>query len=169
MSDWFDNDELFRKELEEGHRWASLVVDRLNEQGVPALLTPLAWRKSIHDRSEFVDETDIVVQTSAGPLPIESKSRNLHFTEDPTTYPYPTAFVDTVSGWDKKTTKPFAVVLTSQKTQQMLVVPSRSPSLWWLTTTAYDRTRRIQDVWYEVPCYSLLPFQTLVDALRKRL
>jgi hypothetical protein len=169
VTDWFDNDELFRKELEAGHKWAALVTTRLNDAGIPAQLTPLAWRESIDDRHDFANETDITVQTPNGILQLESKSRALHFTEDPASYPYPTAFVDTVSGWDKKTVKPFAVILTSQKTQQMLVVPSQSKTLWWLTTSAYDRVRHIQDVWYEVPCYSLLPFQALVDAINNRL
>lgn len=167
-TDWFKNDALFRRELEVGHKWAAIVADRLNEEGVPAELTPLAWRDSIDDRHQFSNETDITILTHHGLLGIESKSRNLHFTDDPLTYPYSTAFVDTVSGWDRKTVKPIAVVFTSQKTRQMLALPSKSSNVW-TTEYTFDRVRKIYDWWYEAPSSTLLPFQVLVESLRKRL
>lgn len=170
MTDWFDNDALFRRELEAGHRWASMVTARLNEEGIPAELTPLTWREDIKDRHDFAAETDITIPTSTGMIQIESKSRNLHFTDDPHSYPYNTAFVDTVSGWDKKPEKPYAVVLTSQKTTQMLVIPSRqSPRGSWTIKDGYDRVRNISDQWYEVPRSTLRSFQALVESLRERL
>lgn len=170
MTDWFDNDALFRRELEAGHRWASMVVTRLKEEGVPAELTPLQWREDIKDRHDFAAETDITVPTPSGVIQIESKSRNLRFTDEPSSYPYSTAFVDTVSGWNKKPEKPFAVVLTSQKTSQMLVIPSRqSPRDSWMVKDAYDRVRNIPDQWYEVPRNTLRTFQALVDEIRRRL
>ncbi len=168
-TDWFENDALFRKELVEGHKWAAMVADRLNDAGIPAELTPMAWRQSIDDRYEFADEVDIVVETRAGTLAIESKSRNLHFTEDPSSFPYSTALVDTVYSWDRKITKRFAVVIVSQQTEQMLVVPPNSSRAEWTVKEGYDRVRNIPDRWYEVPTRFLVPFQQLVDAIFLRL
>lgn len=165
---WFSNDELFRKELETGHKWAALVVSRLNDNDIPAELTPLMWRNNIDARHEFSDETDIIVPTPSGVLQLESKSRNLHFTDVPVSYPYDTALVDTVSGWNKKIDKPFAVVLTSQETSEMLVIPSRTNANW-TTKLSYDRVRQIQDRWYEVKWDKMLPFDVLVTAIQKRL
>ncbi len=167
--DWFKNDELFRQELETGHDWARLVVTRLNEAGVPAVLTPLAWRDNIDERHAFSNEVDILVPSPDGDIPIESKSRNLFFTDVPVSYPFDTVFVDTVSGWDKKAVKPFAVVFTSQESGSMLVLPSRSPTIKWTTSVAFDRVRGVRDRWYEVPYNALVPFQTLINSLQKRI
>jgi hypothetical protein len=170
MTDWFKNDDLFRRELVKGHRWATQVTERLNAEGIPAELTPFAWRDTIDDRHQFSDEADIVVPTRDGPLYLESKSRALRFTEDPGSYPYDTAFVDTVGGWNKKERPRFAVVLTSQMTEQMLVIPAKnSPRPEWTIKDAFDRVRQIPNRWYETPASSLLPFSHLVEALRTRL
>lgn len=45
MTDWFSNDELFRRELEDGHRWAAVVVARFVAAGLPVChgARPSTW------------------------------------------------------------------------------------------------------------------------------
>jgi hypothetical protein len=167
VTDWFSNDPLFRRELEAGHHWASLVAARLMDAGLDARLTPVAWRETIDDRHRFADERDIEVHAGTEVVSIEAKSRRLAFTEDPATYPYATALVDTVSGWDQKIVKPKAVVLVSRETEAMLVVPVRTTQPRWTVKTTRDRVRNSEDRWYQCPKSLLLPFATLVAWLER--
>ena len=168
MTDWFANDRLFRQELEAGHRWAGLVAARLVEAGLDVHLTPMEWRETVEDRHRFADERDIEVRLEEATFTIEAKSRRLAFGDDPVSYPYNTALVDTVTGWDQKVVKPKAVVLVSQQTSSMLVVPVRSTRGQWTVKRTRDRIRGIEDRWYECRSSALLPFGDLVRWLQER-
>ena len=159
---WFENDELFFDELSTGHRFTELVATRLRERGVAAEVTPMERRRTIDDRGEFSSEIDLFAGTDR--KPIEVKSRQLTFGTDPRSYPYRTAFVDTVSGWDAKTRKPVAVVLVSQLTQEMLVVPP-SRRAHWTVERKHDRVRNITDSWYCAPRGYLRTFDQFVEWL----
>jgi hypothetical protein len=130
-SDWFSNDELFAEELHRGHIWARSVASRLREEGLTVEQPEMRWRDSIDDRGRFASEEDLVVPLPEERFLIECKSRNLHFSDDPRSYPFPTAFVDTVSGWDQKRLKPHAVVLVSQHTDSMLAIAVRETRDAW--------------------------------------
>lgn len=156
---------LFRSEAKIGQRWAEQVANSLNSSGVDCYATPLEFAQSIEDRVRFENEQDVVFTSQAGC--IEVKSRRLRFTDDPSTYPYATAFVDTVSGWNKKQPKPLAVVLVSQLTTAKLVVPVSTQSQWG-RVNAYDRVRQFQENWYTVNKQLLVPFPQLVKWLYDR-
>ena len=165
MTDWFANDELFRSELEAGHEWARLVAERLQAAGIAAALTPMAWRRDVDDRGRFNNERDVEVETGRGTLAIEVKSRRLAFTDEVASYPYDTALVDTVSGWEAKRQKPVAVVLVSRKAAGILVVSTRRTRDLWTVKHTHDRVRGIDDQWYQCPAALLLPFRVLSDWL----
>jgi RNA polymerase primary sigma factor len=160
---WLDNDQLFFEQLEIGHDWAEKLATRLTAAGVSASATPMVRRSSVDHRHEFRNEQDVVL--ARGHRAVEVKSRNLAFFEEPSTYPYPTALLDTVSGWDAKHPKPIAVVLVSQITGAMLVAPL-STSDNWTVTNAHDRVRGIDDRWYTVDVDDLIPFPVFVQRLR---
>lgn len=163
--DWFENDELFFDELARGHQWAEFVAERLRRAGFETEVTPMRKRQSIEHRHEFAREIDLLV----GPrkAPFEVKSRDLSFGEDVASYPYRTAFVDTVSGWDAKDPRPVAVVLVSQRTRAMLVVPpSTAPE--WERESKRDRVRGIDDEWYTISRSRLLTFDELAERMRRR-
>lgn len=160
---WLDNDQLFFEQLEIGHDWAEKVATRLTAAGVSASATPMVRRLSVDHRHEFRNEQDVVL--ARGHRAVEVKSRNLAFFEEPSTYPYPTALLDTVSGWDAKHPKPVAVVLVSQITGAMLVAPL-STSDNWTVTNAHDRVRGIDDRWYTVDVDDLIPFPVFIQRLR---
>lgn len=75
---------------------------------------------------------------------IEVKSRRLNFNEQPNSYPKSTAFVDTEFGWKLKDPLPLAVVLVSQETGSLLVIPISSMPTW-TTTRRFDNVRKIED------------------------
>jgi hypothetical protein len=163
--DWFENDNLFFAELEKGHRYAAEVYRRLKILGIDATVPPHSKRIHIEDRDLYDDETDIIIPGTP-PYFIEVKSRDLVF-ECAHDFPYGTAFVDTVSGWDRKRPKPIAVVLISQVTLGMAVIKgSTRPT--WTVEQAYDHTRQIDDSFYVVPRNQLVGFGVLVEWLRQR-
>ena len=98
---------------------------------------------------------------------IEVKSRKLGFNSDPDSFPMPTAFVDTVSGWRKKEKLPLAIVLVSQMTGKILVVPVTTSSNW-KTIKSFDRKRKIEDLWYTVSKDLLKEYKVFLDWLIKR-
>lgn len=159
---WLENDQLFFEQLEIGHDWAEKVATRLSAAGVGASATPMTRRSSVDHRHEYRNEQDVVI--ARGHRAVEVKSRNLAFFEEPSTYPYPTALLDTVSGWNAKHPKPIAVVLVSQITGAMLVAPL-STSDNWTVTSAHDRVRGIDDRWYTVDVDDLIPFPVFVQRL----
>lgn len=159
MSDWFADTELFVSQLREGHEFAELVAERLRGRGIAARVTPMEIRSDIDDRHRFADEHDLTVGRHRD-IRIDVKSRNLAFT-DAADYPYPTALVDTVSGWEAKTYKPAAIVLVSQITRAMVVVPRSTEGSWTIRRRS-DRVRRIDDRFLEVSTALLRPFDELV-------
>jgi hypothetical protein len=163
MTDWFDNDELFEAELRRGHRWAEHVASAIRSRGLAVEVTPMELRADIDDRHRFEDEHDLMVG-SRRPVRIDVKSRGIKFTSV-ADYPYPTAFVDTASGWNAKVHKPVAIVLVSQITSGMLVVPRSTESTWRIRELR-DRFRKIDDVFLEVRTEHLRPFDDLVECLR---
>ena len=167
QTDWLSNDALFFRELETGHKWASHTVRRLADAGIDARLTPMTIRTHVDNRSDYSNEADITVDMAGGQFIIESKSRNLTFSDDPTSFPYRTSFVDTVRGWDQKTTKPRAVVIVSQQTKAALVVSAKTRRRWTTIETT-DRVRGITDVWYQIDRSLLLPFSTLTDYINRK-
>jgi hypothetical protein len=162
-SDWFENDDLFRELLAVGHRWAGVVAAYLRNAGLDVEITPMEWRKTIEHRGEFADEYDLSVIGARVPIHVDVKSRALGFTT-PEDYPYPTAFVDTVSGWDAKAHKPSAIVLVSQLTGAMLVIPRTSADKW---TRAWsrDHVRGIDDWFYMIDRSLLRPMDVFVEWL----
>lgn len=159
VTGWFENDQLFFEQLGIGHEWAEAVAARFRVAGITAMATPMTYRQTLADRHQYRNEIDLLVGATGAP--VEVKSRNLGFSEDPATYPYDTAFVDTVGGWDAKYPKPIVIVLVSQKTGAMLVVPASSQATWARTHT-FDRVRNVQDVWYTVDRAQLLSFDALL-------
>jgi hypothetical protein len=165
LSDWFDNDDLFRRELAEGHAYANYVADQIRQRGLQVEVTPMEWRNTIEDRHRFSDEFDLTVG-SRRRCRVDVKSRRLAFT-GPDDYPWPTALVDTVSGWDAKATKPSAIVLVSQETRGLAVIRVSTQGDW-VVRRRFDQVRRIEDDFYEVRRDLLASFDELVAWLRQR-
>lgn len=160
-----DND-FFQSEARKGHTFTQLMAARLNNRGVRCRATDLEFAKDIADRQRFVNEQDIVFDWSEDC--IEVKSRDLWFTEDPNTFPFETAFVDTVQGWDKKTPEPLAVLVVSQREPHHCLVIPRASKKSWTVRRAFDQKRGYSDDFYQINRTSLAPFDALVDWLLRR-
>ena len=163
--DWFENDDLFREQLRAGHEYATFVADHLRAAGLTIAVTPMEWRATVEARHEFADEFDLVVGHTRRKI-VDVKSRKIDFT-GPGDYPYPTAFVDTVSGWEAKVHRPAAIVLVSQQTNAMAVIPV-STKEQWTRKRRHDNVRNIDDEFFFVRRDLLRPIDDLVDWLREQ-
>jgi hypothetical protein len=164
MPNWFADTPLFVSQLRTGHEFAEVVAQRLRGRGIAVRVTPMEIRSDIEDRHRFADEHDLTVGRHRK-LWIDVKSRNLRFT-GVADYPYPTALVDTLSGWRAKTRKPAAVVIVSQVTGAMVVVP-RSTEPSWTVHQRSDRLRGIEDSFLEVARELLRPFEDLAEWIQR--
>ena len=160
----FGND-IFTREVIVGHKWSRYIASTLCNLGIPCTASPLEVELDMSKVHRFENEQDISLDKQPGHL--EVKSRALVFNDDPKSFPYETAFVDTKIGWDKKNPRPLAVVLVSQKTSHKLVIPTSTQDKWG-TKDAVDRVRNIHERWYTVDRSLLRPFSELVDWLTER-
>ena len=159
--DWFDDEKKFVDRLGTGHRYAQAVAGRLRDRGLAVEVTPMEIREHIDARHEFADEIDLRVGRAR--RRVDVKSRGLSFT-GPNDFPHPTAFVDTVAGWEHKTYKPCAIVLISQRTHGLAVIPA-STRKTWKPRRAFDHDREIYDWFFMVARTKLAPFDDFVEWL----
>ena len=164
---WRENAALFEAELREGRRWQEWAAAELRlHLGLEPELPVFELRRSIADADRFtVDDDDIVLRgTAVGDVVLEVKSRPVYFV-DPAGYPYTSALIDTVSGWDAKRVEPRAVLLVSRTAQRMLVAPSATRPRWSVMR-AHDSVRNTWDDFYHCPRGLLQTFPWLVNKLR---
>ena len=157
---WSENDNLFLGELKNGFDWQSLPALFFKLHGLDVEMPNLKIRPSIKVAHNWLNETDLIVNGRF----IEVKSRNEKFTT-PKSFPYPTIFVDTVSGYNAKNEKPIAYVMISRPTGNMLCVRADNPG-GWAINKRFDNVRKIWDDFYLSPKERLQTLDVLVKFLK---
>lgn len=166
MTAWRDNDELFFQELEKGRIWETYVALKCMQAGLWVQFPPLKVRKNIDEVPEYANQADIWL-TRANPLKVEVKSRDFAFTS-PKDIPYMPLYVSTVNSWNDATRKPDAIVVVSQITRAIVVIPCSTFDKWEIVRDAPDFKRGIKDDTYAVGEDCIWPFQSLVKAMERR-
>ena len=157
---WSENDELFIKELKEGHEWQSYPALFFKLHGLKVEMPKLTIRENISEADKWKDSFDFIIED----LPFEHKSRNIEFT-CPQDYPYDTVFIDTVKGWDQKAIKP-SYIFTSKTTGCMLWLPAMY-SEKFTKVTKFDRVRNINEEFYVIDPKYLQHISTLLKKLKR--
>lgn len=148
-----------------GGYWSKEVAKVLNSRGIRCHAPDVQIAKDNYERDQMTRfEKDIIFDWSDECLEVKSSTRD--FTDDVLQYPYQSLFVDTVSGFDAKATKPLAYVLISQKTRGMVCISPRTVAQWKKVHT-FDNKRQIMEWFYSAPKTVLRPFDLLVDHLMK--
>lgn len=160
QKDWSQNDELFLKELEEGHAWQSYPALFFKLHGLKVEVPRLTIRENIEEADKWKNSIDLFVED----VPFENKSRNEEFTYSGD-FPYETIFVDTVEGYDAKEVKPYGYIMVSKPTGCLLWLPSSTPGKW-TKEKKFDNTRQITCEFYMSDVKHLRPISTLVKYLR---
>jgi hypothetical protein len=164
MSDtvpWSENDELFKKELMEGHDWQSFPALFFQLHKLKVEIPALSIREHISEADKWKDSFDLIVEG----IPLENKSRNEEFTCS-ADFPYHTIIVDTVKGYDIKTIKPFGYIMVSKPTGCLLWLPSLYSNKW-TKETKFDNTRKINDEFYVCETKYLQHINTLLNKLKR--
>lgn len=162
MTSWSQNDELFKKELLAGHAWQELPATFFKLHGFEVQTPELKIRESITEASKWLDSTDLIVEG----FKLEVKSRNEIFTSAQS-FPYETALVDTVSGYDGKIEKPLAYIMISRPTGSMLCLKAES-SQGWTVQKKFDHVRKIEDQFYLCDRKLLQPINVLVSFIKAK-
>jgi len=167
--------ELFEEQLEVGAKHEKIVCKAFNDAGIPAELQ--VWETEVekivtgvkddYDASYTKYQKDIIIPLKSGePFIIEVKSRNLEFSNDPWSFPFRDAVLETVWGWDQKAIKPRAIVFISQLTHAMLVVNVNESFQHWTQRSIWDSLRQISSYEYFIPSEYLRKFSELVEWLK---
>ena len=133
---WTDGD--YRKAFTTGHQTNLFVAKEIVTWGIWVKCPSLEFASDTADIARF-SKNEKDVETRAGVIEVKGQSRE--FTGDPDSFPYPSQIVDTVESWVSKEVKPFAYVFVSKKTDQCLVLPTKT-SPTWRVETKFDRLKR---------------------------
>lgn len=163
MTRWCENDDLFAEELEKGHFWERQVGRFLSSRDLQVEGGEQSFRGSIEEAPEYASIIDLTVED----IPIEVKSRELKF-HTPGDFPYDTAIVDTVSGWEAKEVTPKYVICVSQLTNAMMFLDVDDTRPSWVEEGKEDEKRGILDLFYLCPTELWQPVEVLVSRLRER-
>lgn len=131
-------------------------------QGFQVEIPELKIRSSIKEANKWINSSDLIVNGAV----IEVKSRNESFTSK-LDYPYETVFVDTVSGYDAKETKPLAYIIISRPTGVMLCLKTLSAKGWKIESK-FDRVRKIRENFYVCEPKRLQTLNFLTSFLKKQ-
>ena len=160
MTKWADNDDLFFEEARVGQMYIEKVANQLRAEGLEVEVPELVLRDSIDEASNWLNTKDIICRGRV----LEVKSRRIGFTT-PEDFPYPTILVDTVSGWEAKSEKPFAYLCISHQTEAIIATRGHDSSKW-VAERKSDYVRRIDDDFYLAPCSAWRTFKSLVVSLK---
>jgi hypothetical protein len=151
--------------MTEGHSYNEMVADRLRGANIGCTVPDLELVSSAEEIKRMTEnEKDIILDNG---LILEVKSRNLGFSEDPTVFWQKDIYVDTVSGYEAKKVKPYAYVMVSQKSGNMLVVHSNTKDKWFKKTVT-DPYRKVTDVFYKIEKAHLTTWASLIEDLQAK-
>lgn len=152
----------YKSAMQAGHAFNKIVAMRLKNEGIEAEVPEFSFASSKEEIKDYtLNDKDVIV----GDTVIEVKSRNLAFSDDPSTFPYDELIIDTVSGYEAKEPKPIAYVMVSQKTGGMFIVPTTFSNAWKIERK-YDRDRKHEDDFYLSDKGLGRPFSQLVSKLK---
>ena len=161
---WSENDELFISLLKGGHLFQVYVGLLFLKEGFMVQIPKLKIRKDISEASEYEEnDIDLIVKVGDEEIVFEIKSRDIYFTciED---FPYDTIIADTVRGWERKKKKPKGVICISQKTKELIYLPSKNSKNWKIESV-FDRVRKIPEKCWAARKEDALPFSTLMKCM----
>ena len=152
----------YHKAMTEGHSFNEMVAERLRSEGLGCTVPELELVTSNADIARMTKtEKDIILDNG---LVLEIKSRNLGFSENPKLFWQKDIYVDTVSGYEAKEVKPYAYVMVSQKSGNMIVVHS-STKPYWFKKTVTDPYRKVTDSFYKIEKQHLTSWDSLIKDL----
>ena len=154
----------YHKAMTEGHSFNELVAERLRSEGIGCTVPELELVSSRAEIQRMTEsEKDIILDNG---LILEVKSRNLGFSEDPSLFWQKDIYVDTVSGYEAKLVKPYAYVMVSQKSGNMIVVHGKTKDKWFKKTVT-DPYRKVTDSFYKIEKAHITSWSSLIMDIKE--
>ena len=151
--------------MTEGHSYNEIVAARLRGENIGCTVPDLELVSTAEEIKRMTEnEKDIILDNG---LVLEVKSRNIGFSEDPALFWQKDIYVDTVSGYEAKKVKPYAYVMVSQKSGNMIVVHSDTKDKWFKKTVT-DPYRKVTDVFYKIEKQHITTWDSLVADLKTK-
>ena len=151
--------------MTQGHSYNEIVAKRLRSEGIGCQVPDLQLVSTKAEIEQMTKtEKDIILDIG---LILEVKSRGIGFSEDPALYWQKDVYVDTASGYEAKVIKPYAYVMVSQKSGNMIVVHSNTKEHWFKKTVK-DPYRNITDVFYKVEKAHITTWASLIEDLKTK-
>jgi hypothetical protein len=149
--------ELFKSELIKGFLWQLFVADRFRRMGYEVETPDLTYAKDV---SIYANSQDLRINGHI----VEVKSRNLAFS-CPEDFPYGSALVDTVSGFEKKTDRPEIYAIVSQHNGAIVCIDVKKTFSLWKSAKRYDSVRKFTDNFYECDRELLEELQVVAEII----
>lgn len=125
--------ESFKRRADSAAFFEAYVAARLTRLGLYVMLNPVTIAKPGEDLSEYHRSVDLTVYPPGlGGIPVEVKSQNLTFADDPISYPKEKPLVCSESSWNHKNPTPsvktrYDQLYVSRTTGAILWLPKDSP------------------------------------------
>lgn len=135
MTNWLNNDELFRKLVAEGHFWERYVANELRNLGLEVVEPEQTVRKHASEalRGDYADSVDLIVEG----LNCEVKSRRIKKWHDPLN-------LCSERAWKRQGETTDIWVCISQMTREMICVSGEKARRYAEVATVSDRVRGIK-------------------------
>jgi len=136
MTKWLENEELFQREVRQGHHWERWVAMFFVLNGLSCKVQEQTVRENVEDRHEYAGTTDLELEG----LPVEVKTTRFAWTDRRCPDPL---YVMSTHKWEKMDPKPFAVVLVCKGDGTIRALPGAVvPKL--PTREVHDRVRDVK-------------------------
>lgn len=148
-----------------GQKFVRIVANLLKAEGF-TVRTPLQRVKSLRKANKDSGDIHIMVGETTRFI-VEVKSRRIVFSSIGD-YPFKEVFIDNCSQWNNKKFRVAAIVIISQITEAMFVVPMSSKK-YWFTSEITDEEKQVR-VWkYLVDKQFCISFESMAQKLKDKL
>jgi hypothetical protein len=154
----------YHKAYTEGHGYNEEVANRLRAEGIRCTVPELTFARNSGER-RYMTRTEKDIICNDLELVLEVKSRSLKFTGVIKKFPDWDIIVDTVSGFDQKEIKPYAYIMISQVTKEILVVPTKT-RFTWTKEKRFDPFRKHWDTFYKCQKDYFITWDEFITDLR---
>lgn len=162
--EWYNDEAGFAEELARGRKTQFRVAMRLIPLGLFVKVEKFKDRKGLASNDPACqNDEDVVIE---GGHMLEVKGRAIEFTEvEPCDFPYETVFLGAERRWNERKKKPCAVVIVSEVTDAMLVIPYATRSLW-IPNETFDRRRKFVEHGLGAPRSCVVSWDRLIKHIK---
>lgn len=150
----------YLKRLAAAAMWQDATADYFGRHGLPCAV----FREAVFPREEMWDKVrDMIWDVKVlGKYEVEVRALGATFTT-PETFPFDPAIADPVDSWEKRATKPFAIVNISKPTGCAIFIPVTPEA--WIRKSKFDSVKEFNREFYWCKKSDMRPIGALVEKI----